>query len=101
MFLINNLLIPDHPDTKADANGNAHTPIHANSHASMVSDPMSKLTSPTTLNALRDHGLLMMLISALTAPTPHGDDGELEGDTDFEEKIVRYDAALSHRFMIS
>jgi hypothetical protein len=96
VFLLNTLLIPDIPDTPADTNGNLHTrssqpaaPVHPNSHASMLSDPSSKRTSTATLKALREHRLLAALISALTAPTPHGSDGESEGDIDFEEKIVR------------
>ena len=91
VFLLNSLLIPD--DTSADRNTTTSqpaAPIHANSHASMLSDPSSKWTSPITLNALHEHGLLAALISALTAPVPHGDDGEIEGDVDFEEGIVRW-----------
>jgi len=63
--------------------------VHPNSHASMQSDPSSFSTSPLALKALEDQGLLAALVSAMTSPTPHGSDGESEGDADFNEKIMR------------
>jgi hypothetical protein len=96
VFLLNSLLIPEILGAPSDPNGGVNTPlsqtaapVHPNSHASMLSDPSSKRTSPATLKALREHGLLDALISALITPMPHGDDGESEGDIDFEEKVVR------------
>ncbi|KAI0920623.1 hypothetical protein AcW1_002308 [Taiwanofungus camphoratus] len=63
--------------------------VHPNSHASMQLDPSSYSTSPTTLKAFQEHGLLQTLISSLTNPVPYGADGESEGDLDFEEKVTR------------
>lgn len=55
----------------------------------MVADPTSLSTSPLTLRAMEEEGLLQSLIDALTSPLPHGPDGESEGDSDFEAKIVK------------
>jgi len=55
----------------------------------MVSDPSSTMTSQFAVKALEERGLLHALIRALTAPVPYGQDGELEGDADFEENILR------------
>ena len=104
MFLINNLLMRSAP---AEVGGgqdqqNPRTlagPVHANSHASMLSDPRSTGTSAVTLQALREQGLLGTLISALTSPTPHGADGESERDVDLEEKIIRF--ASRHIWMFA
>ena len=38
----------------------------------MVADPASVDTAPTTLRALRAHGLLLVLVRELTEPTPYG-----------------------------
>ena len=101
-FLINNLLMPTasvrsaSAEASAENQQNLHTPdapsapVHANSHAAMVSDPLSTETSAETLQALREQRLLPTLISALTTPTPHGADGENERDLDLEEKIIRF-----------
>ncbi|KZT00287.1 nucleotide exchange factors-like protein [Laetiporus sulphureus 93-53] len=64
-------------------------PVHPNSHAAMQSDPSSFATSAAALKALDEHGLLQALISAMASPTPHGPDGETEGDADFDEKVIR------------
>ena len=64
-------------------------PVYANSHASMLSDPSSTNTSPATMKALLDHGLLTALVSALITPTPYGADGEHEGDIQLEANILR------------
>lgn len=55
----------------------------------MVSDPSSTTTSQFALEALEERGLLQALVRALTVPVPYGQDGESEGDADFEEKVVR------------
>ena len=55
----------------------------------MVSDPSSTMTSQFTVKALEEHGLLHALIRTLIAPVPYGQDGESEGDADFEENVVR------------
>lgn len=55
----------------------------------MVSDPSSTMTSQFAVKALEDRGLLQALVRALTSPVPHGQDGELDGDPDFQEKLVR------------
>lgn len=56
----------------------------------MISDPSSTMTSQFIVKALedKDTGLLGALVRALTAPVPHGKDGESEGDADFEEKVI-------------
>ena len=54
----------------------------------MVSDPTSTMTSQLAMKALEDRGLLRALVRALVAPVPHGQDGDSEGDADFEEKVV-------------
>ncbi|THH12431.1 hypothetical protein EW146_g7706 [Bondarzewia mesenterica] len=72
-------------------------PVHPNSHASMLSDPTLTATGLPTFRALREHGLLPVLIRAFTSPTPHGADGESEGDVDFEEKVAR----LLHTYVTS
>jgi hypothetical protein len=92
VFLINSLLVPTFPDTtqsQTTIHSHQAVPVHPNSHASMLSDPNSTETSPATMKALHEHGILTALISALIAPTPHGADGESDGDVDFEEKVIR------------
>jgi len=107
-FLLNTLLIPTIAEVEArqlreatsalttgatlhtsDTQQQSAAPIHANSHASMLSNPTSVATAPATLKALRERGLLQVLVHELTSPTPYGVDGEREGDSDLEEKIVR------------
>lgn len=93
-FLLNALLIQDDSETP-DASSNSRTPgspsvpVHPNSHAVMVSDPSSTMTSQFAVEALEKRGLLQALVRALTAPVPYGQDGESESDADFEEKVVR------------
>lgn len=103
-FLLGGLLLPSAeapqgvPDNVHGA-GSASTavaphpndpaPVHANTHASMLSDPSSTDTASKTLEALKTRGILSALVRALVAPRPHGADGEEEGDVDLEEKIVR------------
>lgn len=55
----------------------------------MLSDPSSFSTSPPTVQALEQNGLLSTLVSSLATPVPHGPNGESEGDADFEEKVLR------------
>ncbi|KAF7795103.1 hypothetical protein EIP86_006248 [Pleurotus ostreatoroseus] len=78
-----------HPDLDVHGSEPNATTVHPNSHASMVADPASFSTSPLTLRAMEEEGLLQGLIDALTSPLPHGPDGESEGDPDFEAKIVK------------
>jgi hypothetical protein len=47
------------------------------------------MTSQFAVKALEDRGLLQALVRALAYPVPHGKDGELDGDPDFEEQVVR------------
>jgi len=47
------------------------------------------MTSQFAVKALEERGLLQALVRALIAPVPYGQDGESEGDEDFEEKIVQ------------
>lgn len=55
----------------------------------MISDPSSTTTSPLAVKALEERGLLRALVRALTSSVPYGQDGESEGDMDFEEKVVQ------------
>ena len=56
----------------------------------MISDPSSTMTSQLAGKAMEERGLLCALVRALTAPVPYGQDGESEGDADFEENVVRW-----------
>ena len=86
-FLLNNLLNPASSATTSDPVPGI---IHANSHASMVSDPDSASTSEATCQALREKGVLDVIIRSLVNPVPFGADGDNHNDVDFEEKIIRY-----------
>ncbi|KAG1787271.1 armadillo-type protein [Suillus plorans] len=102
-FLLNTLLLPTsspssqanlQPNISLPTSENAPPPIHANSHASMLSDPSSVSTSALTLAAIQEEGeqaesLLDALISALIEPVPFGVDGEIDKDDEFQENIVR------------
>lgn len=79
-----------HPDPAVHASEPAQQTVHPNSHASMIADPASFSTSGLVQRALEEKGLLQGLIDALVSPTPHGADGEQEGDAEFEDKIVGY-----------
>lgn len=81
-------LHPTASTTTSAPESNIQTPIYPNSHASMLADPSSASTSELTKEALESHGLLEGLVGALTSPVPHGPDGEIEGDKDFEDKII-------------
>ncbi|KAG1856723.1 armadillo-type protein [Suillus subluteus] len=89
-FLLNTLLLPTspsqanlQPNISLPTSETAPPPIHANSHASMLSDPSSKEGEEGSLS------LLDALISALIEPVPFGVDGEVEKDEEFQENIVR------------
>jgi len=106
-FLLNTLLMrndseaPDAP-SNLQTPGSSSAPVHPNSHAAMVSDPSSTMTSEFAVEALEERGLLQALVRALIVPVPYGQDGESEGDADFEEKVVgtllTYLAARAGRF---
>ncbi len=98
-FLLNSLLIPPAPASTSSTSGTrihggpaqSGAPVHPNSHASMVADPASADTATETLRAVREHGMLPVIVRELTEPTPYGPDGdEGEGcDVDLEEKLMR------------
>ncbi|KAF9784498.1 nucleotide exchange factors-like protein [Thelephora terrestris] len=93
-FLLNALLIQNDSGLTGEPSnlptpGSSSAPAHPNSHAPMVSDPSSTMTSQFAVKALEDRGLLQALVRALASPVPYGQDGELDGDPDFEEQVVR------------
>ncbi|KAG1807143.1 armadillo-type protein [Suillus subaureus] len=102
-FLLNTLLLPTspsqvnlQPNMSLPTSETAPPQIHANSHASMLSDPSSVSTSALTLSALQNcteegqEGFLLdALISALVEPVPFGVDGEMEKDEEFQENVIR------------
>lgn len=104
-FLLNTLLIATsmsssqvnlQPNMSLPTSETAPPQIHANSHASMLSDPSSVSTSALTLAAIQEEGeeegslsLLDALISTLIEPVPFGVDGEMEKDDEFQENVVR------------
>ncbi|KAG2151100.1 armadillo-type protein [Suillus bovinus] len=115
-FLLNTLLLPTssssevnlQPNMSLPTSENAPPQVHANSHASMLSDPSSVSTSALTLAVIQNEGeqggsLLDALISALIEPVPFGVDGEMDKDDEFQENIVRilYTFATSCNGMFS
>ncbi|KAA1474088.1 nucleotide exchange factors-like protein [Dentipellis sp. KUC8613] len=107
-FLLNSLLIPISEAAPAQRQAGTTatgatlhpsdsqaTPSFANSHLAMARDPLSANTAPVALKALKDHELLKALVRALVTPTPHGANGDEEGDVDLEERI----AALLHTYV--
>ncbi|TFY65306.1 hypothetical protein EVG20_g5648 [Dentipellis fragilis] len=104
-FLLNSLLIPTNEAAPAQSQAGTGATLHpsdsqaapsfANSHLAMAMDPLSANTAPVALKALKDHELLKALVRALIAPTPHGANGDEEGDVDLEERI----AALLHTYV--
>ncbi|KAF8900179.1 armadillo-type protein [Gymnopilus junonius] len=79
-----NILTPDQRPTPSSGEL-----IYANSHSAQLKDPSRSNTSPLALQALQEHGILDAVISTITIPLPHGDDGEnTEADDDFEEKAI-------------
>ena len=92
-FLLNTLLIQTdselpEPSSNLRTPSSSPAPVHPNSHASMISDPSSTMTSKSAVEALENRGILRALVRALTTPVPYGEDGESEVDADFEEKVV-------------
>ncbi len=96
-FLLNSLLMPSAPTAAATVTrtrggpAQSGAPVHPNSHASMVADPVSVDTASETLRAVRAHEMLPVIVRELTEPTPYGPDGD-EGDgcdADLEEKLMR------------
>jgi len=64
-------------------------PIFANSHSAHLQNPSRHNTAQLTLAAFQIYNILDAVISALTTPLPHGDDGEnTDPDADFEEKAI-------------
>lgn len=49
----------------------------------------STATSGVTVSALQEHGITSELVRGLVDPIPYGINGDQEGDTDLEEKLVR------------
>ena len=47
-------------------------------------------TASAAISALQNRGIAKDLVQCLVNPLPHGEDGDLEGDVDLEEKLVRY-----------
>jgi hypothetical protein len=92
-FLLNTLLLPTSP-SQVDL-PTAPRQIHANSHASMLSDPSSVSTSALTVSAIQDstdegdEGFLDALISSVIEPIPFGVDGEVEKDEEFQNNVIR------------
>ena len=92
-FLLNTLLLSPTAAAAVAPTGAADAHVHPNSHAALVADPSSADTASATLRALHPpHALLPVIVRELTAPTPHGPDGEEGGasDADFEEKLARW-----------
>ena len=102
MFLLSSLLLPSatsesvssEQQSGARLHGSNVTgddqpqqPVHANSHASMTAE--STATSGVTVSALQEHGITSELVRGLVDPIPYGINGDQEGDTDLEEKLVR------------
>jgi len=94
VFLLNALLTPNElvqrggNDVRMREEASPTTAaVHPNSHASMTAE--STETSAITSEALQRHGILDVAVKALVSPIPHGQDGDQEGDVDYEEKAVR------------
>jgi len=86
-FLLNTLLLQtDEPPTATTATPQV---VHANSHASMLSDPSAASTSTLALGALKDNGVLDSVISGLVDFVPFGADGDGNEDLQFEETCIR------------
>ena len=74
--------------TQPSSNSNSGSaPVHPNSHASMTAE--SAETSSATQAALQKYGILDALVNSLMTPVPHGDDGDIVEDSDYNEKVIR------------
>ncbi|KDR78336.1 hypothetical protein GALMADRAFT_245459 [Galerina marginata CBS 339.88] len=74
------------PDQRPAA---TNDPIFANSHSAHLHNPSRHNTAQLTLAAFRKYNIMDAVISGLTSPLPHGNDGEnTEADADFEEKAI-------------
>jgi len=114
-FLLNTLLLASAPPAESNVHGNAAdaeerpvhpnpaAPVHANSHAAMLSDPSSTVTAEATLDAFRVYDVIPTVVRELVRPTPYGLDGETEGDADLEEKLIRllHTYATTHKGPVS
>lgn len=92
MFLINALLLPyaagaEPVQAQSESDNAPVHSVHPHSHASMSEENCA--TAAVTSQALHQHGLIKPLVQSLVNPVPHGEDGEHEGDADYEEKLVR------------
>jgi len=97
VFLLNSLLVrSEHENATANDAGvplhgpgvpASNAPVHPNSHASMTAESIN--TSSETARALQENDFLPKLVQGLVNPLPHGQDGDVEVDDDFEEKLVR------------
>lgn len=90
-FLLNTLLLQTDEPSAATASPQI---VHANSHASMLSDPSAASTSALALRALKDNGVLDSVISGLVDFVPFGADGDGNEDLQFEETCIRYASTL-------
>jgi len=67
----------------------APTPIHPNSHAANLKDPLRIATSELTLNAMREHHIAENVVDSIVNPLPYGEDGNnLYADLDYETKAM-------------
>lgn len=71
--------------------GGQQQPVHANSHAANLLDPLRTRTSLSAIKAIGEHNILPVVVDGLTQPLPYGEDGEVEEpDADLEEKLFAY-----------
>ena len=94
-FLLNTLLTPNGESSSSTTGGNVHggqqQPVHSNSHAANLLDPLRTRTSALAIKAIGEHNILPVVVDGLTQPIPYGEDGEVEEpDADLEEKLFAY-----------
>lgn len=103
VFLLGTLLLPTTPISSIPhSQQNLHTPaspspdqpsepVHDNSHAVQVKNPLRTSTFEATLEAFKAHGILEAVVSAITEPLPYGEDGDAhDPDPTFEQHCLRY-----------
>jgi hsp70-interacting protein len=96
VFLLTSLLHPTETtgSTSSSSNPeNMHTPSqihHPNSHTANLVDPSRTETSPVTFQSVQNHGIASDVVRAVTTSMPHGPDGDLPPDADYEEKAVSF-----------